>query len=51
MFGELRDRTHRHGGLFHCTIESAFLTAGALLITVLILLLLILFFNTFPSSA
>ena len=31
MFGDFRHRTHHVGELIHTTIESAFLTAGALL--------------------
>jgi hypothetical protein len=38
MFGEFRHRTHHYGELIHTTIESAFLTAGALLVFLALLL-------------
>lgn len=39
MFGEFRPRTLRRGELLHVTIESAFLTSGTLLSTILVLLI------------
>jgi len=45
----LRKQIHRRGELIHTTIESAFLTAGSLLI--LILFLIFLFLGVFVSRA
>ncbi len=38
MFGEFRHRTHHGGDLIHTTVESAFLTAGALLVFLALLI-------------
>jgi hypothetical protein len=39
MFGDFGHRTHHFGTFFHTTIDSAFLTAGAVLATLLALIL------------
>jgi len=49
MQGVLRHRIHQRGELIHNTVESAFLTAGSLLIT--LLTILVLFFGVFLSRA
>lgn len=46
---DLYNRVHRRGELIHTTVESAFLTASSLLLTILVLL--ILFFGLFLSRA
>ncbi len=38
MFAEFRHRTHHFGEYIHTTVESAFLTAGALLMFLVLLL-------------
>lgn len=40
MIGVSHSHVHRRGELIHTTIESAFLTAGTLLLTILTLLIL-----------
>ena len=49
MFADFRHRLHRRGDLIHNTVESAFLSATTLLLT--LVTIVILFFVVFLSRA